>query len=170
MSRAGAPATPVDEVEVWLDDASLGGRALVGHLQRRPSRSGDTLDFAYADGWVDGRGGLKPFALDPQLRLHAGPQRARAGTSELTGAFIDCSPDRWGKKLMDRREVIAAREAGRKPSALRGWDYTAGRQRRIPDGRVALEDDRRAIPGRPCADCASDDGAARAGSDREAHR
>ncbi|MFC3658354.1 HipA N-terminal domain-containing protein [Xanthomonas hyacinthi] len=114
MSRAANEVQELSQVEVWLDDAALGGRALVGHLTRRPSRTGDTLQFHYSDSWVDQAAPIRAFALDPQLPLHRGPLVARDGASALTGAFVDCSPDRWGKRLMDRREVIDAREHNRR--------------------------------------------------------
>lgn len=100
-----------------MDDATLGGTARVGTLTRRPSRGGDTIDFQYAPAWLDKAAEVKSFQLDPQLPLHPGLHRARTGAGELTGAFADCSPDRWGRKLMDRREVMAAREHQRKKAA-----------------------------------------------------
>jgi len=126
VNRAANEVQDLDQVEVWLDDAALGGRALVGHLTRRPSRTGDTLQFHYTDSWVDQAAPIRAFALDPQLPLHRGPLIARDGASALTGAFVDCSPDRWGKRLMDRREVIDAREHNRRVRALRPWDYLIG--------------------------------------------
>nr|WP_255699289.1 HipA domain-containing protein [Luteimonas sp. Y-2-2-4F] len=124
MSAGDAPA--IGRVEVWLDAAALGGRALVGHLARLPSRTGDTIQFQYAGSWLDGTAPIRGFALDLQLPLHGGALVARAGASALTGAFTDCSPDRWGKRLMDRREVIDAREQNRRVRALRPWDYLIG--------------------------------------------
>ncbi|MEN5060746.1 HipA domain-containing protein [Luteimonas sp. TWI1416] len=126
MSPSPADVQAIDQVEVWLDAAGLGGETLVGHLARLPSRTGDTLQFQYADDWVDGTAPIRSFALDPQLPLHRGLHVARTGASTLTGAFTDCSPDRWGKRLMDRREVIDAREQNRRVRALRPWDYLIG--------------------------------------------
>ncbi|UNK42416.1 HipA N-terminal domain-containing protein [Luteimonas sp. S4-F44] len=96
MSPVPADVQAIDQVEVWLDAAGLGGEALVGHLARLPSRTGDTIQFQYADDWVDGTAPIRSFALDPQLPLHRGPHVARTGASTLTAAFTDCSPDRWG--------------------------------------------------------------------------
>ncbi|KLI99271.1 HipA domain-containing protein [Luteimonas sp. FCS-9] len=126
MSPSPADVQAIGQVEVWLDAAGLGGETLVGHLARLPSRTGDTIQFQYADHWVDGTAPIRSFALDPQLPLHRGPHVARAGASALTGAFTDCSPDRWGKRPMDRREVIDAREQNRRVRALRPWDYLIG--------------------------------------------
>lgn len=116
----------MNRVDVWLEDASLGGKALVGHLARTSSRSGETISFEYAAAWQDGRSPIAPFALDPQLALTSGPHYARAGAGHLPPAFVDASPDRWGKLLMDRREAIEAREQARPPRALRAWDYLLG--------------------------------------------
>ncbi|KGK58126.1 hypothetical protein NC00_08920 [Xanthomonas cannabis pv. phaseoli] len=123
-----ASSTPqeIGKVEVWVEDPSLGGNALAGYLTRQNSRRGDTLHFEYAAGWLANETPVRAFALDPQLPLHAGVLIARAGASELSAAFLDCSPDRWGKLLMKRKEVIQAREQGRKVRALRPWDYLIG--------------------------------------------
>ncbi|MBB3342737.1 HipA domain-containing protein [Luteimonas sp. RC10] len=126
MSPAPSDTHAIVRIEVWLDAAGLGGATLVGHLARLPSRTGDTIQFQYVDDWVDGTAPIRSFALDPQLPLHRGPHVARAGAGTLTAAFTDCSPDRWGKRLMDRREVIDAREQNRRVRALRPWDYLIG--------------------------------------------
>ncbi|TXK61017.1 type II toxin-antitoxin system HipA family toxin [Alkalisalibacterium limincola] len=112
--------------EVWIDDATLGGSMRVGRLTRSASRSGDTLHFEYDDRWLDDAGPVRAFALDPELGLTAGPHYARAGAGALTGAFLDASPDRWGKQLMDRREAIEARAQARAPRSLRAWDHLLG--------------------------------------------
>lgn len=113
-------------LEVWVDDESLGGSAFVGHLSKTASRTGDTISFEYAPDWLASTGPVAGFPLDHELYFGAGQQYARAGANELSGAFQDCSPDRWGKRLMDRREAIEAREEGRKARNLRAWDYLAG--------------------------------------------
>ena len=55
----------MNRVDVWLDDAHLGGRALVGHLAKTPSRSGDTISFEYAEDWRSGRSPVSPFPPGP---------------------------------------------------------------------------------------------------------
>lgn len=122
MSQEG-----ISEVEVWLHDPILGSPALVGKLLRRDGRRGDTIHFEYDSQWIAApKAGVRPFALDPQLPVYGGQVTARAGADQLTGAFQDCSPDRWGKLLMDRREVIRARESGARVRSLRPWDYLVG--------------------------------------------
>jgi serine/threonine-protein kinase HipA len=115
----------VNRLEVWIDDESLGGSAFVGHLSKTASRTGETISFEYDPSWLASTGPVVGFPLD-ELYFGAGQQYARAGANELSGAFQDCSPDRWGKRLMDRREAIEAREERRKARNLRAWDYLVG--------------------------------------------
>ncbi|HEU4814067.1 MAG TPA: type II toxin-antitoxin system HipA family toxin [Xanthomonadaceae bacterium] len=116
----------MNRVDVWIDDETLGGSTLVGHLTKAASRTGDTISFEYDSQWLGNDGPIPAFPLDPELQLAAGAHYARGGASALTGAFVDCSPDRWGKRLMDRREAIEAREESRRPRTLRAWDYLVG--------------------------------------------
>jgi len=116
----------MNHLDVWIDDESLGGSARVGQLQRSTSKTGETIGFEYDPQWLDKAGPMPAFPLDPELYFGTGMQYARAGASALSGAFLDCSPDRWGKRLMDRREAIEAREQGRAVRNLRAWDYLAG--------------------------------------------
>jgi serine/threonine-protein kinase HipA len=50
-------------------------------------------------------------ALDPSLPLKVGSHQT-ATNKNIFGAFSDSSPDRWGRKIIERREAIRAREAG----------------------------------------------------------
>ncbi len=113
-------------LDVWIDDETLGGSTLAGRLTKAASRTGDTISFDYDPEWLAGAGPIPAFPLDPELQLAAGAHYAREGANALTGAFVDCSPDRWGKRLMDRREAVEAREEGRKTRNLRAWDYLTG--------------------------------------------
>ncbi|MCE7032800.1 type II toxin-antitoxin system HipA family toxin [Lysobacter sp. GX 14042] len=116
----------MNQLDVWIDDECLGGSALVGHLQRTTSRTGETISFEYDPQWLANAGPVSAFSLDHELYFAAGKQYAREGASKLSGAFVDCSPDRWGKRLMDRREAIEAREQDRAVRSLRAWDYLIG--------------------------------------------
>lgn len=116
----------MNQLDVWMDDEYLGGSALVGHLQRTTSRTGETISFEYDPQWLANAGPVSAFPLDHELYFDAGIQYARTGASRLSSAFVDCSPDRWGKRLMDRREAIEAREQDRTVRSLRAWDYLVG--------------------------------------------
>ena len=104
----------MNELEVHLDDDSLVPEPTkVGRLFRDSGRRGDLIRFEYDTDWLaDG------FEVEPLLPLRSGPFHAD-DPAELMGVFQDCSPDRWGRLLMDRREVMEAREASRPRRALR---------------------------------------------------
>ena len=116
----------IPALDVWIDDDTLGGRALVGRLERSRARTGHAISFEYDGAWLAGSGPVAPFALDPDLPLFSGRVHAPGSAARLTGAFQDCSPDRWGRVLMERREAIRARAEGRRPETLRDWDFLVG--------------------------------------------
>lgn len=114
-------------LEVVLDDATLVSDATrVGLLHRDTGRRGESIRFEYDAAWLREP---RAFGIEPLLPLNAGAFYAK-DASQLPGIFQDCSPDRWGKLLMDRREAIEAREQARARRALRTWDYLVG----IDDG------------------------------------
>lgn len=117
----------MNKLEVLLDDTSLVSEPTqVGWLLRDAGRRGEVIRFEYAQAWL---GDPRAFAIEPLLPLNEGPFHAQ-DASQPPGVFQDCSPDRWGKLLMDRRETIEAREQARPRRALRPWDHLAG----IDDG------------------------------------
>ena len=99
--------------------------APVGQVLRDVTRRGDRLSFVYDDGWFGADG---CFQLDATLPLYAGHHfmGSEGGIDALSPAFEDCSPDRWGKILMKRREAIRAKAEDRRIRGLRSWDYLLG--------------------------------------------
>ncbi len=111
-----------DEVEVCVDLERFREPAVMGRLRRQRVRSHDVFSFEYVRPWLE-RG--DSFAFDPDLALVRGPQYP-AADRELFGIFLDSSPDRWGRVLMQRREAFRARREGRRPRALSEWDFLLG--------------------------------------------
>lgn len=108
-----------EQVWVWLDDPVFGPRQQIGTLARGERGS---LRFAYEAAWLKV---AHTFPLDPELDLTAGdffPGEANFGV------FMDSCPDRWGQVLMQRREVVQAKEEGRRPKTLGPWDFLLGVQ------------------------------------------
>ena len=130
----------MNEVAVWLDDHSLGEPVRVGQLTRNPSKTGDTVRFDYAPEWLQQVAPYASFALDHELPLAAGALYAHAGADQLSASFQDCSPDRWGKLLMERREAIEAREQQRPLRILRSWDFLLGVNDESRMGALRLRD------------------------------
>ncbi|MBR2425968.1 MAG: type II toxin-antitoxin system HipA family toxin [Lentisphaeria bacterium] len=62
-------------------------------------------------------------SLDPDLQLYKGTQFTN---KKNFGLFMDSAPDRWGRKLMQRREAILARQEKRKINPLFESDYLLG--------------------------------------------
>lgn len=90
---------------------------LAGELwaHRRGRRESST--FAYATSYLQTPGA---YELDPTLELRQGPQQTPQGKA-LFGAFTDCAPDRWGRRLVlraRRQETTMGAEAERTPGEI----------------------------------------------------
>lgn len=109
-------------IEVYANWEGLSDTILVGVLYATPSRGKEIFSFEYSHDWLKNN-----FAhvLDPSLQLYRGLQYPSQG-QENFGVFLDSSPDRWGRFLMDRREAQCAREQERKERKLLESDYLLG--------------------------------------------
>jgi serine/threonine-protein kinase HipA len=79
------------------------------------------------------------YALDPALSLVAGQQQTPTGRA-MFGAFTDCAPDRWGRRLIARAE---RRRALREGDAERGFgeiDYLLGVRDELRQGALRFHD------------------------------
>lgn len=116
MSRRTDTATVIADPD-WLAEPQA-----MGTLRRQSSRTGDLLSFAYDEAWL-----ARPDALsfDPDLALVSGPQYPATDRAGF-GIFLDSSPDRWGRVLMQRRESLRARKENRKARSLTEWDFLLG--------------------------------------------
>ena len=109
-------------IEVVADWVGMGGPTRMGWLHATPSRGKEIFSFEYDRAWL---GSAAALAVDPGLRLHRGPQHAPMGRDNF-GVFLDSSPDRWGRVLMQRREAQRARVDKRREQTLRESDYLLG--------------------------------------------
>lgn len=137
-------------IEVHADWQGIGGPILMGSLHISPGRRGELFSFEYDQGWL-----ASGFAqqIDPRLQLFAGEQHS---PGRSFGLFLDSSPDRWGRTLLDRREARRARAESRKPRPLHESDYLLGvfdkhrmgalRFRLTPDGPFLDDEAGRASP------------------------
>ncbi len=113
-------ATERRHVEVWAD--WLAPPAILGVLGAGTSRGHDLFSFEFDRASLESP---ELDALDPDLQLVGGPQYVR-GRKPNFGLFLDSSPDRWGRVLMNRREAQLAREEKRPERKLRELDYLLG--------------------------------------------
>jgi len=112
----------LDAVAVYADLEHFDEPLQMGSLRCRTSRTGDIFSFDYSPAWLQ-----KPeaFTLDPDLALVSGPQYPATGRANF-GIFLDSSPDRWGRVLMQRRENMRARREGGRARSLTEWDFLLG--------------------------------------------
>lgn len=128
----------------WLDDE------LIGTLHCDAVNGTEIVSFEYERKWLIDNSSL---ILDPTL-----PQvgyRSYSADKQLFGVFEDSCPDRWGRKLIDRRESLYAIQEKRTPKKFFESDYLLGIQdsHRIgglrfktdPDGEF-LSNDNLAVP------------------------
>jgi serine/threonine-protein kinase HipA len=142
----------LDTVQVYADLERFRQPALMGELHCQQSRSGEIFSFNYDRTWL---AGADTFAFDPDLALVAGHQYPASDRANF-GIFLDSSPDRWGRVLMQRRENSRARQEGRRARTLSEWDFLLGvhdetrlgalRFRVPPDGPFINNDARIAAP------------------------
>jgi serine/threonine-protein kinase HipA len=110
------------EILVYGDWVELKVPQLIGILHSSYSRGKEIFSFEYAQNWLQ-----SSFAqeIDPDLGLYTGIQYLRDEKSNF-GVFLDSSPDRWGRVLMDRRESILAKIENRSRKNLNESDYLLG--------------------------------------------
>ena len=114
----------VDVVEVIIDLERLGGLQRMGWLHRQVGGGGDVYSFEYDKAWLTHP---DSFGFDPDLQLVEGRIYSPADRENF-GIFLDSSPDRWGRVLMQRRAARRATKAGKPAPTLTPWDYLLGVQ------------------------------------------
>jgi serine/threonine-protein kinase HipA len=109
-------------VQVYLDLERFEQPIPMGLLHCQGSAAGEIFSFEYDRTWLE-----RPeiFAFDPDLALVTGHQYPAPNRNNF-GIFLDSSPDRWGRVLMQRRENMRARQERRRPRALTEWDFLLG--------------------------------------------
>lgn len=111
-----------DVVEVVIDLERLGEMRRMGWLRRQLGGSGEVFSFEYDEVWLRHP---EVFQFDPDLQLGEGRIYA-PGDRENFGIFLDSSPDRWGRLLMQRRAAQRAAKEGTSAPTLTAWDYLLG--------------------------------------------
>lgn len=119
MAKKGAQRT----IYVYADWVDLAQPTLMGLLHSTLLRGKEIFSFAYDEAWLKSRSSQ---TLDPDLGFFSGMQYLNDDNKPNFGVFLDSSPDRWGRTLMDRREAAIARSEGRPPKNLFETDYLLG--------------------------------------------
>ncbi len=110
------------EINVYAHWVGLSEPTLMGTLYAGLGRGKEVFSFTYDENWLKSE---EACVLDPSLRLYSGMQYAPTKQQNFN-IFLDSSPDRWGRVLMDRREAQLAREEGRVVRNLLESDYLLG--------------------------------------------
>lgn len=109
-------------IQVCAHWQGLTDPVVMGTLFATPGKGREVFSFEYDPEWLE-----SDFAqiLDPELGLYSGPQYTRDDRPNF-GIFLDSSPDRWGRILMQRREAQLARQENRGVRTLLESDYLLG--------------------------------------------
>ena len=94
----------------------------IGKLSVSYIRGKEVFSFEYNTQWLKGNNG---FIFDPDLQYFSGPQYPRPEKTNF-GVFLDSSPDRWGRVLLKRREVLNAYLEKRTQRKLQESDFLLG--------------------------------------------
>jgi serine/threonine-protein kinase HipA len=127
------------EVEVVVQ---IGGEdVLAGRLWSHRRRGSESATFSYTTEYLARR---DAYELDPMLPLSAGAQQTPVGRP-IFGAFSDCAPDRWGRRLMHRadRSKIGQQRARHEGGAGRSFgeiDYLLGVRDDLRQGALRFRD------------------------------
>lgn len=98
------------------------GQDLIGSCRIVSARGNEIISFEYDKDWLLNNPSLM---LDPLLFMTTGKQYPRVESASF-GFLSDIAPDRWGRKLIDRREEILAKEESRPKKTMMFSDYIMG--------------------------------------------
>lgn len=110
------------QILVYSHPSLLPDPVLMGTLSATVVRGKEVFAFEYNVDFLESE---SVFEMDPNLRLYKGLQYLSEEERNF-GIFLDCSPDRWGRVLMDRREAVKARFEARPGRRLMESDYLLG--------------------------------------------
>lgn len=110
------------QIQVWSDWLNENNPIFVGVLNANVSRGKEVFSFEYDPLWLKSP---HAFGLDPALSLYSGKQYL-ADEKPNFGVFLDSSPDRWGRTLIERREALLARNEKRPVKKLMESDFLLG--------------------------------------------
>ena len=110
------------EIRVYSHPSLLQDPLLMGTLTATIVRGKEIFSFEYDSDFLASD---SVFEIDPNLKLYKGAQYINEDERNF-GIFLDSSPDRWGRVLMDRREAMKALTEDRPRRRLMESDYLLG--------------------------------------------
>jgi serine/threonine-protein kinase HipA len=109
-------------VDVYASWVPIEVPLLIGQLTFAQTTRDGVFSFAYDSGFLESKYRLQ---IDPSLQLHSG-ELYNDSPNKNFRAFLDSSPDRWGRILMQRRAAIEHHKGLRTTSTLSELDYLLG--------------------------------------------
>ncbi len=125
-------AERVVDVHVVIGEHEL----LAGRLWSHRRRNRESATFAYSPDYLSHP---RAYELDPGLPMLAGHQQTPADRATF-GAFSDCAPDRWGRRLINRGEERRARRDGDAGRSFGEIDYLLGVRDDLRQGGLRFRD------------------------------
>lgn len=110
------------EISVYADWIGLPKTIKIGILRAEKSKGEEVFSFEYLKSWLESGYAQE---IDPDLKLYSGPQYTINDKPNF-GLFLDSSPDRWGRMLMEKREAINARKNNIIRNRLTESDFLLG--------------------------------------------
>ncbi len=126
----------MSDLLVYSDWHGATGPRFLGTLSSEQIRGRESFSFAFDETRL--HEGVDVALLDPDLAFYAGRQFPSKANF---GLFLDSCPDRWGRKLIRRREAILASKEGRTPRRLREIDFLLGVYDRTRIGALRFKTD-----------------------------
>lgn len=111
-----------NEMRITVYASWLNGEPFIGTLYYNFSRGKEVYSFEYSNEWLSNYSNI---FLDPDLCNIKGRQFV-SQNKIIFGLFSDYSPDRWGRTLLKRKELLTARLQNRQPKKLYELDYLLG--------------------------------------------
>ena len=121
--------------EVFVQIA--GKDVLAGRIWSRYRRGTESATFTYDESYLSR--GPDAYAIDPALPLVTGQQQTPLDKKTF-GAFSDCAPDRWGRRLITRAEKQQAQKRGIAERSFSEMDYVLGVRDDLRQGALRFRD------------------------------
>ena len=107
-------------IYVFADFLSFHNEFL-GTVHVSQTKGREFYSFEYDEQWL----AKDAMLLDPDLQWYRGRQYI-SDNKQVFGFLSDSAPDRWGRRLMNRREELRAKKGEEKPVKLMESDYLLG--------------------------------------------
>ena len=109
-------------IYVYYDGEQVESPLMMGFLSCGHHRGKDIFSFEFDKSWLADK---RFRSFDPDLQMFGGKQYVPQGKDNF-GIFLDSTPDRWGRVLLERKEAEMARLENRKVRNLFETDYLLG--------------------------------------------